>query len=118
MLLTFVHDTLDGYLDADQFPLKYYVVVFATLGELKERAAGKEHIRRLLQDPGVELLLWAIHGTTCDQLFASMTNIALAKFGVIDETLPLVLFLQPLTHIEDDVVEALVRTDPPGYKPA
>ena len=41
----------------------------------------------------------------------SLTNITLAKFGVIDETLTLVLFIQLITHVEDDAVEALVWTD-------
>ena len=59
-LLAFVHDTLDRYLDAERFPLEYYVVVFATLGELKESAAGKAHFGWVKQDAGVERRLWAI----------------------------------------------------------
>mgnify|MGYP004599579927 CR=1 FL=1 len=78
-LLEFVQMTLDENLDAEGFPLEYYVVAFATLGELKESAAGKAHFRRLLlQDAAIESRLWAVHAVAGDQLFSNLTNVALA----------------------------------------
>ena len=111
ILLAFIHTTLDGYLDAEEFRPEYFIVAFATLGKLKESAAGKAHFRRLLlQDAAIESRLWAVHAVAGDQLFSNLTNVALAKSGFSDETFSLVLVLGLLTRVDFNDVEALVRT--------